>query len=75
MIASKHAALMSGPDEDHQKSKRTRASFSNQQLTELEKTFQQRKYLTGQDREALAQSLGLSQVRPTPMIGKLAVEV
>ena len=45
------------------KCRRSRTVFSEEQLIALEKTFEQKKYLSTPDRANLAESLGLTQVQ------------
>lgn len=43
-----------------QKRKKARTAFSSEQVQELEKRYQAQKYLPANERQALAESLGLS---------------
>lgn len=45
------------------KSRKARTAFSEQQLSRLERSFQKQKYLSVQDRMALAASLQLSDTQ------------
>uniref|UniRef100_A0A3B3WL36 Homeobox domain-containing protein n=1 Tax=Poecilia mexicana TaxID=48701 RepID=A0A3B3WL36_9TELE len=57
------SSVQSYPNLNHLKVRKARTAFSEQQLTQLEKSFQNRKYLSVQDRMELAASLQLSNTQ------------
>ena len=47
-------------NDELQKRKKARTAFSSEQVQELEKRYQSQKYLPANERQALAETLGLS---------------
>ena len=52
------------------KKKHTRPTFSGQQIFDLEKTFEQTKYLAGPERARLAYALGMSESQVKVRVSK-----
>ncbi|VDQ09560.1 unnamed protein product [Trichobilharzia regenti] len=53
------------------KRRKTRTTFSNSQLSELENNFHRQKYLTPSDRDRIAKHLGLTNTQVTIGLYKL----
>ncbi|KAI1725544.1 homeobox domain-containing protein [Ditylenchus destructor] len=61
---SDEEAMLTGADhQNHSRKKKTRTVFSRQQVTQLEMTFENKRYLNTQERSLLAQTLKLSETQ------------